>query len=168
MWFSCVFITKMLEKYLSALFTGFVSTFCVLSCPCKWGKWCKDVSHLVIWSFGRLIYDIILIRFNVFWCDWFGFMQIFKCFAAWLNFMDNHFTEYMTKYNVLTKYCFESLANDELFDEAVLCIARVCKSLSLSLFYLHSLSLSLSVCAVHILLLIFDAFSAIFVFVCFV
>jgi len=52
-------------------------------------------------------------------------VKIFKCFAAWLCFMDNHFTEYMRNYKVLTKYCFESLANDELFDEAVTCISRI-------------------------------------------
>ena len=56
----------------------------------------------------------------------FHFLQVFKCFAAWLDFMDDHFQEFMKDYAILTEVCFRSLDNDMLFDPACICISKVC------------------------------------------
>ena len=40
--------------------------------------------------------------------------------------MDDHFYEFMTQYAVLTQVCFQSLENNQLFNDAVTCISKVC------------------------------------------
>eukprot|EP00485_Elphidium_margaritaceum_P014439 CAMPEP_0202726860 /NCGR_PEP_ID=MMETSP1385-20130828/184827_1 /ASSEMBLY_ACC=CAM_ASM_000861 /TAXON_ID=933848 /ORGANISM="Elphidium margaritaceum" /LENGTH=977 /DNA_ID=CAMNT_0049393089 /DNA_START=355 /DNA_END=3286 /DNA_ORIENTATION=+ len=52
-------------------------------------------------------------------------LKVLKCFAAWLDFMDDHFYEYITNYTILTKLCFDALQNDALFKDACACISQI-------------------------------------------